>query len=162
MLYYNNFNLSRSRDWCVVRTGWKEGVIVILRRLILPARFMCGHRARAGSGPRPATIATRFYPTLPPYSFKGGNPQRHLEVTHVCNALLCKKCICSLPLHLTGTQHIFWRRISHMMVCCSQNVDARRQTNETTQITTAHSRAQRALQWVCALIHENLSFLIPH
>lgn len=50
MLYYNNFNLSRFRDWWrVVRTGrrWKEGVIVILRRLILPARFMCGHRARA-------------------------------------------------------------------------------------------------------------------
>ena len=58
MLYYNNFNLSRSRGWwrvvCsedVVR--WEERVIVILRRLILPARFMCGHRARAGSAASP-------------------------------------------------------------------------------------------------------------
>lgn len=64
MLYYNNFNLSRSRDWWrVVRTSrWKEGVIVILRRLILPARFMCGHRARAGSPAsrrRPAPVSHR-------------------------------------------------------------------------------------------------------
>lgn len=73
MLYYNNFNLSRSRGWwrilCsedvdVVR--WEERVIVILRRLILPARFMCGHRARAGSAASPRRRGhhvRRLYPS---------------------------------------------------------------------------------------------------